>query len=420
MKDFYQQGKHLLLNNKKVVENYFFMTLLQILNSFFYLLIYPYLIRTLGAENYGLYVFALSIVTYFITVVNFGFDITGLKAVVQNLEDKPMIEKTLSSVFTTKVYLELLSFVLFSVLVLTIPALRENKSLLYICFTQTVASVLLPQWYFQGIQRMRIITVVQLIFKLISLPFIFIFVRKPGDLIFFASITSSTIILGSVIIFLIIRFKDGLVIKWQTFGEVRGWLKDTLPFFLSNSVGSFKEQSIVLLAGVMFGMKEVAVYDLANKIIMVPRILFMSINGALFPKISLQNTVSIVKRVIKLEAILGLLTIVMVVLFGKYVVSLMGGQAMIAAYPLAAILSVTVLVWLVVGAYHFFVFVPRNMYYIITKNQIIALLSMLVYLLVGFIFVKSIYVLAFAIALSGLTEIFYSQWVAYRKKLLKE
>ena len=34
------------------------MTILQILNFLFYLLIYPYLIRVLGAENYGLYVFA--------------------------------------------------------------------------------------------------------------------------------------------------------------------------------------------------------------------------------------------------------------------------------------------------------------------------------------------------------------------------
>ena len=44
-------------NNTKVVENYAFMTILQVLNICFYLLIYPFLIRVLGAESYGLYAF---------------------------------------------------------------------------------------------------------------------------------------------------------------------------------------------------------------------------------------------------------------------------------------------------------------------------------------------------------------------------
>ena len=59
----------LLKNNKKIIENYFFMTILQVLNSFFYLLIYPYLIQVLGVESYGLYVFATSITTYFILLL---------------------------------------------------------------------------------------------------------------------------------------------------------------------------------------------------------------------------------------------------------------------------------------------------------------------------------------------------------------
>lgn len=419
MKEFYHKIYNTLSNNKKVVENYFFMTVLQVLNSFFYLLIYPYLIRTLGLESYGLYVFALSIVTYFTTIVNFGFDITGLKAIVQNADNKVMKEKILSSVFTAKVYLELLCLIIFSIIVFSIPKISENRTLFFICFAQTVAYTLLPQWYFQGIQRMRTITIVQLVFKIVTLPFIFIFIRTSADLSLFAVITSATVIFGAVTIFMIIRVKDGLKISWQPFTEIKIWFKSTLPFFLSNSVGSFKEQSIVVLAGALFGMQEVAVYDLANKIILVPRILFVSINGALFPKISLNSTTQVVKRILKLETLLGLATILLIVLFGKYVVLFMGGELMLKAYPVSIILSSTVLTWLVVGAYHFFVFIPRNMYYIIAKNQLIAFVSMFVYLLIGLAFIKNIYILAFAIALSGITEIIYSQFVTSKNKLLR-
>ena len=44
--NFLNSLKIKIINNKKVIENYFFMTVLQILNSLFYLIIYPFLIRT--------------------------------------------------------------------------------------------------------------------------------------------------------------------------------------------------------------------------------------------------------------------------------------------------------------------------------------------------------------------------------------
>ncbi|MEA4981652.1 MAG: oligosaccharide flippase family protein [Paludibacter sp.] len=419
MKDQYNKVKNIFNNNKKVVENYFFMTILQVLNSFFYLLIYPYLIRTLGLQSYGAYVFALSIVMYFITIVNFGFDVTGLKAIVDNADDKVKKAEVLSSVLTAKIYLETGCLILFSIIVFSIPQLRENSLLLYICFAQTIAYTLLPQWYFQGLQRMRVLTFVQLISKLLTLPFIFILIKTPADLNLFAVITSLGVIFSALTITFIIIIKDDLRMRWQPFKAITVWFKETLPFFLSNSMGSFKEQSIVVLAGALLGMQEVAVYDLANKIILVPRVMLMSINGALYPKISLNNTAKIVKRILKIETLIGILTIILIILFGKYVVIFMGGIQLVKAYPVSIILSVTVLSWLVVGAYHFFVFIPRNMYYVITKNQLIAFASTIIYLLLGFIFIKNIYVLAIAIALSGITEIIYSQFVTSKNKLLK-
>ena len=76
----------LVKNNKIILENYLFMTVLQALNSLFYLLIYPYLITTLGIEGYGLYVFAMSITNYFISLVSFGFDYPAVKEIAQKYE----------------------------------------------------------------------------------------------------------------------------------------------------------------------------------------------------------------------------------------------------------------------------------------------------------------------------------------------
>jgi PST family polysaccharide transporter len=410
--------KSLLKNNKKVVENYFFMTILQILNSLFYLLIYPFLIRTMGAESYGLYIFAMSIVTYFITFVNFGFEMPAVKMIAQNAEDNFMKSTILSNVLSAKIYLEILAILIFAIVLYAIPTLRVNWIIFSLCFIQTLTSIFFPQWYFQGIQKMRIVTYIQLFYKILSLPLIFILISKPSDIWIFVLITSSTGVFGAITSWLILKFQDKLTFKLASPSEVKRYYKEAFPFFLTTSTGVIKEQSIVVIIGAFLGMRDVAIFDLANKIIMVPRTLLVSVNGALFPKIIANVQTHIVKKIIRYEAIIGVLVILVMLVFGKWVVIFMGGLSMLQSYPIAVILSITVLVWLVVGSYNNFVFIPQNKNYFITKNQFVAMFSFFLFCFVGLTYEKSVYVLAISIALSGLTEIAYCKYLIKKHNLL--
>lgn len=418
MKDKVKSIKILLSNNKKVIENYFFMTILQVLNALFYLLIYPFLIRTLGAESYGLYVFVTAIISYFVIFIGFGFDLPAVKSIAQNVDDLSCKIHTLSCIFTAKIYLEVLSLIVFTIIIFSIPAFRVNWFLFYICFFQTLTNILFPQWYFQGVQRMRIVTYIQLIFKIISLPLIFLTIHSSTDLWIFLVITSSVSVAGAATAAFIVHFKEGVQIRWMPYPEVRIWFKDAFPFFLSSSAGIIKEQSIAVIIGLFFGMRDVAIYDLANKIVIVPRTLLMSVNGALFPKIIANIQSRKVKMIINYETIIGLFVIVSIVFFGKWFVLIMGGSVMIASYPLAVVLSITVLSWLVVGSYINFVFIPHHKYYYVTKNQFVAFLSFFFYCIIGLLFIRNIFVLAIAISLSGLTEIAYCRYIIKKNKLL--
>ncbi|MDH2207313.1 MULTISPECIES: oligosaccharide flippase family protein [unclassified Empedobacter] len=405
-------------NNKEIIENYFFMTILQVLNSFFYLLIYPFLIRTLGLESYGLFVFATSITTYFVFLVNFGFDLPATKAIALNVDDKKSLQKTLSCVLTAKFYLFILASVVLMFLCFLIPLFRNNYQLLLICFTQIISFIIFPQWYFQAIQKMKIVTYIQLGLKLLSLPAIFLIIKNADDLNIYALIVSLSSILGGVIAYLIITFKQHLKVTFVNYRELKVWFKDALPFFLSTSASVFKEQSIVIIIGSFFGMKDVAIYDLASKIIIVPRTIFMSINGAIFPKLINNIDKDKIKKLINLETLISLSVIVFIGLFGKWIVQFMGGIDMLLAYPLSILLSVTVMTWLVVGAYISFVFIPNNKYFLVTKNQLIALVSFALYTTIGLLLYQNILVFGATMALSGITEIIYCIYVTKRNKLL--
>jgi len=405
-------------NNKKIAENYLFMTILQLLSSVFYVMIYPYLIHALGSEKYGLYVFATSIVTYFVTLVTYGFDFPAVRAIAENSMDLSVKQYTLSCIFTAKLYLEFLALIIFATIVFSIPYLRENWNIFFICFAQTLSSILFPQWYFQGIQRMKVVTYIQVTFKILSLPFIFLLVKNPEHLWIFVLIVSLVNFLGALTASFIIRYKEKINIQIIPFAEITKWFKEATPFFLSSSASIIKEQSIAVIIGSFFGMKDVAIYDLANKIILLPRILLVNINGAIFPKIITNIKTEQIKKIIKYETMVGLLVILAVAGFGKWIVLLMANKNMLEAYPIAIILSTTVLVWLVVGSYISFIFVPQNKYKYVTNNQFVALFSFVIYCSIGLLITTDIYVLVFSIALSGLTEIAYCNFIIFKKKLL--
>lgn len=408
----------LVFNNKKIIENYFFMTVLQVLNSFFYLLIYPYLIRALGGSAYGLYVFATSISTYFLFVINFGFDLPATKAIAANFNNEKNLENIISSIFTSKTYLFLICLFVFVGMLYTIPVFSKNKSIFFLCFVSVYSFVLFPQWFFQGVQSMKTVTFIQLGIKLLSLPLIFWLVKKEGDLFSYVSILTFTNLVGGIIGFCIIRFKFHLKTYWLPLSSLKIWFKQSQPFFLSSLAGSLKEYSVPIIIGSFFGMKEVAIYDLANKIVMVPRTIFMSVNAAIFPKLIVNIKNHIVKKIIKIETAISLFMVLLIVVFGRFIIHIMGGNGMEDSYYLSILLAVTIVSWLVVGAYINFVFIPHNKNKYIAINQVMAMFSFFIFCIGGLLVYKSIMVLGVAIALSGILEIVFCVSITYKNKYL--
>ena len=405
-------------NNGKVVENYFFMTALQIISSAFGVLIYPYLIRVLGAESYGLYVFAVATASYFVGIVSFGFSFPGVKAIAQNKDNLQIKSAVVSSVFTSKILLGIVSLVIFIGLLLTVPLLKDHKGLFLIVYAQILSEIFFPIWYFQGVQKMKIVTYFQLAFRILSLPFIFILVRSTDDLLQYAFIATLSVVLPAIALYVYLIRRENLTIKLQPISKLKTYFKEATPFFWSSTAGTIKQESVTIIIGAFFGMKDVALYDLANKLIMLPRMLTMSINTALFPKVIEDIKTETIKKIEKYETMIGLAVVLFVVVFGYWIIWLLGGKEMTGAYPLAIVLSFTVLTWLVVGCYINFVFVPQNKYYFVTNNQIVALISFVVICVPALFFSSGIMTVVVALTLSGVSEIAYSKYLIRKNKLL--
>lgn len=406
------------IRNKVVLENYIFMTILQVMNSLFYLLIYPYLIRTLGIDSYGLYIFATSIISYFISLVNFGFDLPGLNDISKNPTCKNTKENVLSCIFTAKVFLNVIALLIFVIVVINVPSIRDVWPLYVVLFFNTIVNIIFPVWFFQSIQKMRLVTYIQLGCKLLSLPFIFFFVNGPDDVLIFSFIIVSSNVAGGFTAYFLIIYTEKLNIRWVHFRHLKVWYKSALPLFWSNVGAQLKSQSMPIIIGSFFGLKDVAIYDLAYKIMSIPNILFGSINGALFVKVSQKESNTLVKKILQLELGLGLLSILLVVVFGRGCILFLSGTQMLDAYPIAVVLSFGILTFLLVGAYNHFIFVPQRYFQLITQNQNLALILYFIIVSAFLLIFKDLLSVVIAWSAAGLGEIFYCRYLIKKHKLL--
>jgi len=405
-------------NNKKVAENYFFMTFLQVASLLIGLLLYPYLIRVLGKEIYGTYAFIFSNIQFFMLFISFGFGYPALKKISLNTDNIAIKSKTVSEVFTAQSLLFALSALILMVLAYFIPFVKTHFWLYIIIFSTTSTNFLFPSWFFQGIQKMKFITYVNLSIRLLSIPFIFIFIKSPDDLIKYALIVSILPVLGGIFTFFYLQIKEKIQIRFVSLKKLKLVFKEAMPFTWTYVFGSLKTESVTFIIGTFFTMGDVALYDLANKLIIIPRMITSSINSALFPNVVQNYNFERIRKIIKYERFLGLTNALIIIATGYWLVLILGGRDMLAAYPLAVILSFTIYAYLVVGCYINFIFVPQERYYFVTKNQFAALLSFITFASIGLFISKNVVVLVAAYTLAYVVEILYCKFVTKKYKLL--
>ncbi|WP_315192569.1 oligosaccharide flippase family protein [Capnocytophaga sputigena] len=416
MRNYLQEFKKIFINNKKIAENYFFMTLLLVLNSFFGLLIYPYLIRTLGAESYGIYIFASTIVNYFICFIGFGFDMYGVRLIAENPFSIKKKSNVLSIIFTTKLYLEIVSIILAILVSFVFPILRTYFWVYIVCFANTLLNIFFPTWYFQGVQKMRVVSYIQLIFKLLSLPFIFIFIKKPDDILLFAIIMTASSLLGALYAFIHLLVFERLKISLVPIKHTFVYIKESQYFFYTNFLNMMKIQTINLIIGTRYSMTDLALYDLANRIVSIPLMLITNINSALFPKVVSNFNVPLIKKILMTERIIGILAVLTVVVFGKIAIQILGGEAMEGSYWIAVILSFTIFAFLQTSCYIGLILIPNRKDSYVLKDLILSFTTLFTLIVLGMLLSKNILVLPLAFSLAALAELLYLRNVS--KKIL--
>ncbi|MCP4705997.1 MAG: flippase [candidate division Zixibacteria bacterium] len=277
---------NLVFRSKILIGNISSLFVLQAANYIFPLITLPYLVRILGPENFGLYVFAQIFIQYFVILTDYGFNYTATRQISIERNNIKKRSEIYGTVMLIKLGLTLISFGLLTVIVFTFPKFRPDWLLYYSAFLLVLGNVLFPQWLFQGMERMRYITIINIVVRTIGLIVIFVFVKAESDYVLAVLIVSLTSVLIGLVgtISAVKLFKLRPVIpSWML---IKRSLKDGWPLFISTAAISLYTTSTIFVLGLFSSNTIVGYFGAAEKIVRAVRSLIGPITQAIYPHIS--------------------------------------------------------------------------------------------------------------------------------------
>lgn len=273
-------------SGRVLLENFTYLTLLQIAQYALSLISVPYLARVLGKEGLGAIAFAASVVVWFRTIVDWGFGLTSTRDVAQNKNNHKRLEQIFSVVFWAKWLLTVATFVIYCLLIVVVPKLKENALLLILTFLTTPASIFYPGWLFQGLERMKFLTIFSVSMRLFFTIAIFFVIKDSDDYI----MQPVLLFLGEIIVGIVAMYI--VIVKWKIrlhfvpYLEVRKSLKSNFDVFLNNLFPNLYNAFSTMLLGFVGGNSANGLLDAGSRFIGLVQSMLSVLSSTFFPFLS--------------------------------------------------------------------------------------------------------------------------------------
>lgn len=290
------QLRKILLNNKKVLENLSYISILQLFSIFLPLISYPYLIRVLGLELNGMIVFAYSIVSYLNLFISFGFNSSTTRNIA-SLESDKCISNIVFSTYLCKFILFSFSVCLFLLVISFSHIQIEFRYILYSSLGLSIGELLLPIWYFQGVEKMKYLTIINVGSRIVFTVFIFVFVKQKEDYILVPLFNSLGAILGGVYALYVLLAKERIRFSGINICSIKMNFRDSAPMFISSLSSLIYLNVNKLIVGSFLGMSEVSIYDIGEKVMNLLKIPTIVICQSVYPKMSRELNIRYMNRV---------------------------------------------------------------------------------------------------------------------------
>ncbi len=319
--------------DNKVLSNYIYLLLIQGTNFILPLITFPYLVRTLHLEKYGVVMMAGSLMVFMNIFVDFGFNISATREVSIIRNDKKKLSAFYWNVFYTKLILLFISFIILYLLTLIVPKLQSERQVFLLSFGVVIGQNIFPAWFFQGIEKMKVITLMNVLAKIIFAIAIFLFIKLPAQYIFVPVLNSLGFLIAGTLGFLIsLRYIH--YIKPQK-SVMKSFFGENKSLIASNFATSIYTSGNTFILGLIGGDEMAGIYSSMEKLVMAFKTLYTPLYQAMFPWLASKPKEKIIQFIEYLKkpvALSGLLIFLLIFIFANLILNIVYNNKVITSY----------------------------------------------------------------------------------------
>lgn len=272
------------MKKASVISNLFFSFLLQFTNMCFPLIISPYISAHLGIENIGKVNFSNSIVSWLLIFCVFGSDVYAVREVAKIRNDREKLSSFFSEIMSIKAILSISVFLIYIPSVIILPQFNNETCLFLVQGIQILLNILSMDWFFQGIENFRFITLRSIFMKTLSLFMVFLLIKNPQDYILYAFISIVALSMANILNINFIRKNIKLV--RVSFSNLIIHIRKMSVFFVSSLIISIYSTFNQVLLGFLSDSVSVALFARAKQFFSLCLTLTNTISTTLLPRVT--------------------------------------------------------------------------------------------------------------------------------------
>ncbi len=266
--------------------NFASLSVLQAANYVLPFVTVPYLTRVLGPAQYGLIGFAAAFVNYFTILTGYGFNLSATREISLKRDDHERISGIFSAVMIIKAALLVLSAAIVLAVVYSFDRFRADAGVYLVSFGIVAGNVLFPVWLFQGMERMKYITYINLAGRAALTAAVFVFISARADYMLYVILNSVTAVLvGVASLACALRVFD-IKFVMPSLADLRREAAEGWYVFVSSISVVLYTSSTTFVLGLFTNNAVVGYYTGADKIRQAVQGLFTPVFQTLYPYVN--------------------------------------------------------------------------------------------------------------------------------------
>lgn len=269
--------------DRRLVKNYIYSVLYQMLLVITPFITTPYLTRVMGAEVLSINSWTSNLAQWFVLFGIMGVNIYGNREIAKVRDSRHELSTTFWEIFT----MQFISMIVSSIVYVGFLFLNNSEYFLYLALQGiTLFSVALDiTWFFYGVEDFKKASLRNMFVKIFGIVLIFIFVKGPQDLVKFILINTLSGVLGQFIMWAQLRhYVDFCKVSLQ--GVLRHFKPNIALFIPQIAINVYSVLDITMLGYLGPVMEEVNFYEQAQKFVKMFLFFITSIGSVMLPRVT--------------------------------------------------------------------------------------------------------------------------------------